>query len=163
MEDSFQEVQLCGRDQHFSGGSTSSKSFDVGGTSDDELYLTYRFGSNFSYNIPVSTSGPVTVNLHFVEPWFGVGGPGGTGKRVFDVNIENGQGIINDLDLNTVVSPGTVLVRSFNNINVTGGVLNISFNGEIDNAIISAIEVTGNDTGGAGEDRPYIVSVHDGT
>ncbi|MDX2306212.1 MAG: malectin domain-containing carbohydrate-binding protein [Microscillaceae bacterium] len=155
--------QVWAADNYFSGGTAGSKSFNVGGTTEDDLYLKYRFGTNFSYNIPVVTTGPVTVNLHFVEPFFGVSGPGGTGIRVFDVNVESGQGVLNNLDLNALVTPGTALVRTFNNINVTGGVLTISFTATKDNAIISAIEIIGSDTGGSGSPKPYVVSVHDGS
>ncbi len=136
-------------DQYFGGSSlTSTKTFDVQGTQDDELYLKYRFansGAAFSYNVPVSGTGPYQVRLHFMEPFFGA--PGGTGnglnQRLFNVDVENGQGSLNNFDIVAEAgSGGVALVKEFNDINVTDGTLNINFTSIKDNAIISAIEVT---------------------
>ncbi len=149
-------------DRNFNGGTPSSKSFGVNGTSDDALYLNYRFGASFGYNIPVG-QGTYTVKLHFLEPFFGApgGGPGGTGRRVFNINVE-GQGFRTNFDINANAAPATALVETFNNITVNDGTLNINFNASKDNAIISAIEILG-DGGGSGGSRPSILSVHDGT
>ncbi|WP_277481372.1 malectin domain-containing carbohydrate-binding protein [Catalinimonas alkaloidigena] len=146
--------------QYLTGSSEiSSKTFDVQGTEEDLLFLEYRFaqagtdgvGLPFGYQMPVESTEPVTVNLYFVEPFFGVPGTsganqGGTGNRVFSVNIEGGQGTLTDFDMNAeVVTPGTAIIRTFENITVTDGSLNIDFTSSVNNAIISAIEVIGAD------------------
>ncbi|MEM9527591.1 MAG: malectin domain-containing carbohydrate-binding protein, partial [Bacteroidota bacterium] len=135
----------------------SSKTFDVGGTDEDDLFLEYRFaenaagaGEDFGYEIPLEATQPVTVKLYFIEPFFGVAGTngagqGGTGNRQFDVAIE-GQTVLTDFDLNAETpNPGTLVVETFENINVTDGSLTIDFTSDINNAIISAIEVIGLD------------------
>ncbi|MEO1653603.1 MAG: malectin domain-containing carbohydrate-binding protein, partial [Bacteroidota bacterium] len=150
-------------DIYYRDGVQGSKSFDVKGTTTDNLYLKYRFGSSFSYNIPVSSSTPVTLRLHFVEPYFGVAGPGGTNRRKFNVSVENGQKTINGIDLNAIASPGTAIVQTIENINVVGGVINIQFDATIDNAIVSGIEVIGDPGNVGGTDRPSVVAIYDGT
>ncbi len=134
---------------------TASKSFDVVGTEDDGLYLSYRFaqpdanglGQDFGYDIPVPASGSFTVRLHFLEPYFGVPGlgPGGIGRRVFDVALE-GNTVLDDVDLNTIVTPGTTWVTTFEDIAVSDGNLSINFQSEVNNAIISAVEVLSQST-----------------
>ena len=129
---------------------TSSKSFNVAGTDDDDLYLTYRYGANsnngpggdFGYAVPVE-NGAYVVKLHFLEPYFGApgGGTGGTGQRIFSVDVEGGQGVLTNFDLNAEVTPGTALVETFTGVTVSDGTLDVGFTSSVNNAIISAIEV----------------------
>ena len=101
--------------------------------------------------------------MYFVEPFWGVTGPGGTGRRVFNVNIENGQAVENNIDLNAEVTPGAALIKQYNNVLVNDGFLNINFTSITDNALISAIEVT---TGSASlefADFPNSLQVETGT
>ncbi|WP_162053455.1 malectin domain-containing carbohydrate-binding protein [Pontibacter pamirensis] len=133
-------------DAYYSGGITSSKSFDVAGTTDDEIYLKYRYASSgapFNYNLPVDGTGPYTVKLHFVEPFFGA--PGGkttglAGARVFHVDIE-GQRVVSNYDIYSQDGAAKAIVKTFHDVSVTDGMLNILFTSVKDNAIISAIEV----------------------
>ena len=78
----------------------------------------------------------------FAEIYHGAtgGGAGGTGKRVFSVNLEGGATEIAALDLNAVVAPMTAHVRS-NTLAVTDGNLDIDFSSTVDQAKISAIEI----------------------
>ncbi|WP_347160163.1 malectin domain-containing carbohydrate-binding protein [Pontibacter chitinilyticus] len=132
-------------DAYFSGGLTSAKSFDVAGTTDDALYLKYRYasaGAPFSYSIPVS-AGTYRVKLYFLEPYFGA--PGGktsslTGARVFHVDVE-GQRVLSNYDIYTQDGAGKAVVKTFENVAVSDGNLTIAFTSVKDNAIISAIEV----------------------
>ncbi|WP_161890526.1 malectin domain-containing carbohydrate-binding protein [Pontibacter russatus] len=138
-----------GADGYSTGGVTASKSFDVAGTVDDQLYLHYRYASSgvpFSYQIPVSTSGSYTVKLHFLEPYFGA--PGGkttglTGARVFHVDVE-GQRVLSNFDIYAQEGAGKAIVKTYSNVSVTDGKLSIDFTSVKDNAIISAIEVIPN-------------------
>ncbi|GAA4431165.1 hypothetical protein GCM10023188_18470 [Pontibacter saemangeumensis] len=139
------QSRLWGSDANFSGGTTASKAFDVQGTTDDALYLAYRYASSgapFSYNIPVSADGAYTVKLHFMEPYFGA--PGGkttglTGARVFHVDVE-GARVLTNYDIYKTDGAGKAVVKTFN-VNVTGGSVNIAFASVTNNAIVSAIEV----------------------
>ena len=74
------------------GNSTTSA---IGGTGDDALYQSYRYGTDFGYNVALA-SGDYTVQFQFMEPW-----ATGAGQRVFDVLLE-GQEVIGNLDLFTV-------------------------------------------------------------
>ncbi|WP_176956091.1 malectin domain-containing carbohydrate-binding protein [Catalinimonas alkaloidigena] len=145
------QARVWDADQYFTGGVISSKTFDVPGTTDDALYLTYRYaegangasaGAPFSYNIPVTSTDPVTVKLHFLEPYYGApgGGAGAVGARLFHVDIE-GSRVLSNFDLYAQEGAGKAIVRTFENIAVTGGILNIDFTSVTNNAIISAIEV----------------------
>ncbi|MEL7159957.1 MAG: malectin domain-containing carbohydrate-binding protein, partial [Bacteroidota bacterium] len=137
------------------------KDFNVGGTTEDDLYLEYRFagdnndapGDDWGYEVPITTTEPVTVKLHFIEPFFGVAGGsgadrGGAGQRQFDVAIE-GQTVLENYDLNgQTPTPGTLIIETFENVVVTDGSLTIDFTSDINNAIISAVEIIGVDDDG---------------
>ncbi|WP_161887880.1 malectin domain-containing carbohydrate-binding protein [Pontibacter russatus] len=140
------QARKWGADAYFNGGTASSKSFDVQGTADDALYLAYRYaasGAPFSYRIPVSADGAYTVRLHFLEPYFGA--PGGkttglTGARVFHVDME-GTRVLSNYDIYKQDGAGKAVVKTFENVSVSGGTLDLSFISVTNNAIISAIEI----------------------
>jgi RHS repeat-associated protein len=127
-------------DQYFSASATGSKTNSISGTADPALYQVYRFASSkatFSYNIPVTGSGPYAVKLHFAEIYWT-----SSGKRVFSVDVEGGQGLLSDYDI--FVRAGgafTAVTETVSNITVTDGALTITFLSSVDNALISAIEV----------------------
>ncbi|MDX2301762.1 MAG: malectin domain-containing carbohydrate-binding protein, partial [Microscillaceae bacterium] len=159
---------------YYTASSTGSKTFAITNTTEDVLYQTYRFatavgtnpGNPFSYNLPVSTSGPFTVKLHFMEPFYGAPGgvSGGAGSRVFNINIENGQAIQNNFDIYAEAgAAATALVKQFSNITVNDGVLNINFSSVVNNALVCAIEVS---TGGASLEfaaNPNTIQLETGT
>ncbi|MFN8473406.1 MAG: malectin domain-containing carbohydrate-binding protein [Anaerolineae bacterium] len=119
-------------DTAFSGGTTSSTTANIAGTSDPRLYQTYRFG-NFSYSVPVP-NGNYQVNLKFAESYWTT-----TGKRVFNVAI-NGQTVLSNFDVLSQAAPKTALDKSFP-VTVTNGAVNIVFTTVADNAMVSAIEI----------------------
>ncbi|WP_150452599.1 PKD domain-containing protein, partial [Arenibacter lacus] len=133
-------------DQSFSGGSTLTNNMKIANTSNDQLYQTERYASSGTliYNIPV-TDGTYDLNLHFAEIYFGVPGPGsggGEGSRVFNIEIENGQGLINDYDI--VVAAGgsaTAVIEHFKDIAVNDGNLTITLTSTVNFPKISGIEV----------------------
>jgi hypothetical protein len=116
---------------------TNTKNFDVGDSDDDPLYLAYRFGENFTYNIPVA-NGTYTVRLHHAEIF-----QTATGQRIFSVNVEGGQGVTTNLDLVQEVGFGTALINEYTDIEVTDGAMSIAFSFSEDNALIQGIEVIG--------------------
>jgi hypothetical protein len=129
---------------------TSSKSFDVQNTDDDDLYLVYRFGENFSYNIPVA-NGAYTVRLHFAEIF-----QDAPNERLFSVDVENGQGVLTDLDLVATAGAETALIEEFTDVVVGDGNMTIAFSFSLDNALINAIEVIGSGTGGPVNQLPTV-------
>lgn len=137
-------------DAYFSNSQkTGGTSFnEIEGTNLDEIYKTERSADNnqgaFSYDFPV-TNGTYQVKLHFAEIYFGSpgGGQGGTGKRVFDVNIEGDNSLV-DFDITEEAGgAGTALVKTFE-VNVGDGVLNLDFTASIDRPQICAIQLYGN-------------------
>ncbi|WP_211489793.1 malectin domain-containing carbohydrate-binding protein [Georgenia thermotolerans] len=134
-------------DTYFSGGKsyTNPGVAAIAGTQDDALYLSERSATSslgsFGYDIPVA-GGSYVVRLHFAEIYHGAtgGGAGGTGKRVFSVNLEGGGVEVQNLDLNAVVPPMTAYVRDVP-ITVTDGNLDLDFTASVDQPKISAIEV----------------------
>lgn len=127
-------------DQHFMGGNPYEDVRPIDNTNDDVLYQTERYG-DMTYAIPVQ-NGNYTVNLHFAEIYFGVpgAGPGGVGSRVFDATLE-GAVVLDNYDIYADAGPATAVIKSFPNINITDGFINLSFISLVDNAKISAIEI----------------------
>ncbi|WP_221393779.1 malectin domain-containing carbohydrate-binding protein [Dyadobacter sp. NIV53] len=132
-------------DQYFTGTTQVSNAIagDITATADDQLYKEQRFGSSFSYNVPV-TNGTYNVVLHFAEIYWGIpsrSGTTGTARRQFHVNIEGARKLTNyDIFVNAggAMRAGTETFP----VTVTDGILNIDFlKGAADNPIIAAIEV----------------------
>ncbi|SHN15349.1 Por secretion system C-terminal sorting domain-containing protein, partial [Cyclobacterium lianum] len=132
-------------DTYFIGGQAySNSSADV-----PVLFQTERSAPSkvFDYAIPLP-NGSYQVILHFAEIYWGAnaGGAGGTGKRTFDVSIENDL-LINDLDLNAEVGSQTVLTESFT-VTVADGELNMNFSSldGVNQPKLSAFEIVGQQT-----------------
>ncbi len=105
------------------------------GTTYPEIYQSERYGKAFSYSIPVKNAF-YKVKLHFAEIYWDA-----PNKRVFNVDIENGQGLLNNLDIYALAGKNSALSREFI-IKLTDGNINILFNSVIDQAKISGIEIT---------------------
>lgn len=133
-------------DQHFNGGATLTNAISIANTDNDQLYQTERYstGTSLVYEIPV-TNGDHNVNLHFAEIYYGVpgaGSGGGAGSRVFNVDIENGEGALTNYDI--VVAAGgsaTAIVENFTDVTVADGSLTITLTAVTDFPKISGIEV----------------------
>jgi hypothetical protein len=141
-----QSGKIFSADQYFTGG----KTFTNINAQVSPLYQTERSSlqQTFSYDIPVP-NGSYTVILHFAEIYWGAtgGGAGGTGKRIFDVNME-GSLALDNYDINADVGPQTAVTKTFN-VSVGDGVLDLDFSalssvGGTDQPKISAIEILGN-------------------
>lgn len=150
-------------DTYFNGGNVFEKNIPIANTANDELYQTERYSGSGTliYEIPVA-AGDYNVNLHFAELFFGTpgsGSSGGVGSRVFNINIENGQEVINNYDI--VVAAGgsaTAVIENFQNVTVNDGSLTITLTSVVEFPKISGIEVLapGNSTAPnvfAGDDR----------
>jgi hypothetical protein len=126
-------------DRYFNGGQTANRppSYSIDGTDEDPLYRSVRYG-DFSYEIPVPENGPYTVRLYFAELTFL---DGQFGKRVFNVDIENGKAKLVNYDINADAGPMKAVIKTFTGIEVNDKHLTIVVNTIVQNAIISAIEV----------------------
>ncbi len=125
---------------------SQQRSFDeIRSTDDQQLFQTYRFGTNkLKYQFPVP-DGDYKVELYFTEPWYGIGGGMDcTGWRLFDVAV-NGKTAIKDLDIWKEAGTDNALKKTIN-VHVTGGQLEISFpHVAAGEAIISAIAISTTD------------------
>jgi hypothetical protein len=121
-------------DKYYAGGSSSLELFDIAGTTDDAMYATRRFGKSFSYAIPVG-AGDYKLNLRFADASYNAGG------RKFNVTSE-GKTILSNFDIVAAAGgKGIANTQSFN-VTVTDGTLNLAFLGTLNNATLSAIEIT---------------------
>jgi hypothetical protein len=131
-----------GAQQYGTGGKTFTNAVAIAGTTDDVLYQTeYSTATGaIDYDIPVQ-NGSYTVRLHFAEIYFGApgGGPGGTGRRVFDVAVE-GQLRLDNYDIVADVGSTTAVVKSYT-VQVGDGKVDIDLDSVVNQAKISAIEV----------------------
>ncbi|WP_049899799.1 malectin domain-containing carbohydrate-binding protein [Halococcus agarilyticus] len=155
-------------DTNFDGGSTFTSGSagtpsepEIANTENDQLYWTERYG-DFSYDVPVD-NGEYEVTLQFAEIYQGVANDGGEGDRVFDASIE-GEQVLTDYDIYaTAGGPHSAVSESFTT-EVTDGELNIEFSTVVDNAKVSAIEVTAVDGGSGGSNTaPTIDAISDQT
>ncbi|MEJ7769939.1 MAG: malectin domain-containing carbohydrate-binding protein, partial [Chitinophagaceae bacterium] len=121
-------------------GNFGTSTSPIGGTTDDNIYQSERYGGSgvINYNLPVS-SGQYTVILHFAEYYFGA-----VGNRVFDVSLE-GTRVLDNFDIVRKVGALNATTETFS-VNVADGMLDIYFSslaqdGGANNPKISAIEV----------------------
>lgn len=128
---------IWAKDADYTISGTYATNNPISGSSDPLLYQTERWGKEFSYNIPISSSGTYTVNLDFAEIFWS-----NPGQRIFDVNVE-GASVIKNLDIVAQAGVNTVLRKSVE-AQVIDGLLNIDFLASVDNAKISAIEILPN-------------------
>ena len=117
-------------DHYYSGGTPGSTTATISGTSDQAEYQTYRYGSSFSYAIPL-VNGNYTLYMDFMEPTMT-----GSGQRVFNVSA-NGTTLLSGFDIYSQVGQHAALQKQFS-ITVTGGVLNLDFTATTNNALICA-------------------------
>lgn len=120
-------------DQYYSGGEFGVVTDAISGTKDEPVYQTERWG-DFSYNIPVA-NGRYDVTLQFSELAFY-----SPDERVFSVTAE-GLPIIQGFDIFETVGAKTSTDKSFSNIEVKDGVLNLHFWASSDQASVTGIVV----------------------
>ncbi|MGV3661367.1 MAG: malectin domain-containing carbohydrate-binding protein [Prosthecobacter sp.] len=105
-------------DQYFLGGSTSSTSTSVSGTSDQPLYQSQRTGPAIDYSVPVR-NGAYKVTLKFANL-----NANGAGVRTFDVLIE-GQTVLDDFDVPAAAGDTYTAVDRVFDVTVSDGNLTI--------------------------------------
>lgn len=140
------ELDAWMADDFFENGSSFSTEVAIANTSIPALYQTERYTNSgtLTYEIPVS-DGSYDLNLHFAEIFYGLAGDGsdgGEGSRIFDIDIEGGQQVIEAYDIFVAAGgSATAVVESFPAVVVEDGFLSITLTSVVENAKISGIEV----------------------
>lgn len=120
-------------DRFASGGTTQTVTDGIAGVTEDALYQSERYGT-YSYEIPVSNA-TYNVVLHFAELYHNA-----AGARSFNVSVE-GQAVLSDFDLFSLVGHDTAYDQRVNNIAVTDGKLTINLTTRVDNATLSGFAI----------------------
>lgn len=124
-------------DRYFSGGSIVNRgNIAIANTTADVIYQTERYNVS-SYNLPVE-NGTYKVELHMAETYSGVTRGG---QRVFDVTAEGET--IRSIDIfGETGGRNKALVKTFNDVAVSDGTLNITFSKDSGVPLVNAIAVT---------------------
>jgi hypothetical protein len=118
---------------HATGGGERTIPFEVAGTSEDELFYTMRWGSDFSFARAVP-NGSYTVYLYFSEPTHTA-----AGERLFDVSAE-GTTVLANYDVFARGGYRTMHKVSVP-VTVADGQLNLRFLGKVGVAMVSAVTI----------------------
>jgi beta-galactosidase len=116
------------------GGSAGPKS-PVANAADQVPYESYREG-RFEYRVPVA-NGTYNVTLRFFEPVKDQA----KGARVFNVAAE-GKQVVRSLDIAAEAGGSHRAVDKSFKVPVSDGLLNLSFEPKVGNAVVSALEIT---------------------
>ncbi len=120
---------------YYIGGSTYANN----NASSIALFNTERFGSDFTYNIPID-NGIYQVKTYHNELYFGKGGPAATaGRRVFSISIE-GEPLRSNIDLYNE-SNNQPIEFIFPHVEVVDGILSIQLTSTVNNATISGLSI----------------------
>ncbi|HEY8998944.1 MAG TPA: ricin-type beta-trefoil lectin domain protein [Candidatus Saccharimonadales bacterium] len=125
-------------DTDFTGGATDNQGAGkaITGTSAQAIYQDERYGTSFSYALPVA-NGTYKLQLDFAEIYPGCSK---AGCRVFNVAV-NGSAWLSKFDIAAKVGSYAALTES-ENVTVTSGKINLSFTGVTGSAQLAGIEVT---------------------
>ncbi|MEO1010891.1 MAG: malectin domain-containing carbohydrate-binding protein [Bacteroidota bacterium] len=108
--------------------------------------FTYTQNPTMEYSFAVA-NGTYDVKLHFVEPYHGPASGSDGSTRVFDVDVEGGQYIADDLNVWSAAGSVTGGLYTIDTrITVNDGSLTLLFSEVQNDPIICAIEVLGVDT-----------------
>ena len=122
----------------FVGGNVADRGADmkIEGTKDARIYQTEEYGMEaFKAEVP---NGKYTVRLHFAETYDGITAAGG---RVFGVKVQ-GKEVLKDFDVfKTAGGLQKAIVKEFKDVEVTTGVLTVSFETKEQAPEINGIEI----------------------
>jgi uncharacterized protein YegP (UPF0339 family) len=121
-------------DSYYAGGTPYSTTKAITNTSDPAVFQYERYGSGFSYAIPLP-NGNYTLNLNFSENYFT-----SAGKRKFNVKAQNSQ-ILTNYDIYADAGGAYKAVTKSFPVTVTNGILSLNFTGVVENAKVSSIQV----------------------
>lgn len=130
------------------------------GTSESDVYHTWRKGRNFSYEIPIPKEENYTIILHFAEPNNYL-----PGDRIFDV-VAEGVTILDNFDIAASAGANHKAMTISFTVPATGSTLRLDFKGEFGNkvreAIVNGIEIQGESMMKSGILRPWGLDFHNG-
>lgn len=140
-------VAWCPDEGFIGGGAYANPAVgDVANTADDALYRTERSGAppdvaRFAYSLAASP-GWHRVVLRFAEIYWGApnGGPGGVGRRVFDVRLE-GATVLDDFDPTAEAGGALAAVERTFELAVGDGSIDLELEASVDQPTIGAIEL----------------------
>lgn len=133
MTDSEGNVWLA--DEGFADGNTYEvEDAQIANTTDPEIFRTERYGmTSYRFGVP---NGKYTVKLLFAEVYSGITGPG---DRVFSFNIQGHE--FKNFDIWVKAGgPDKAYIQSVD-VDVTNGVLNITFTPDVENPKVDGIEI----------------------
>lgn len=113
---------------------TYSTTASISNTTTPALYQKERYGTNFSYQLPIA-NGNYTVTLKLAEIYWTR-----AGQRIFSVAINNQWALTNFDIIAQAGAPDRAIDKTFD-VTVTNGTIVIQFVASIDNAKIDAIEI----------------------
>jgi len=120
-------------DAYYSGGDTSSTTDNIGGTTEDSVFQSERYGS-YSYNIPV-TQGTYSIDMQFAEIYHT-----SAGARAFNVLVE-GQQVLSSVDLYTLAGSDGAYTYVVDGVQVNDGSLDITLQTITDNGTIGGFAI----------------------
>ncbi|WP_347329836.1 malectin [Marinimicrobium locisalis] len=133
----FSEVSYNGvtyqPDRFAEQGAPNNTSDEIGGTEEDALFQTERYGS-YTYEIPV-TEALYDVQLHFVEMYWEA-----NGERSFNVRLED-ELALSELDLYSEAGHDQAYSYTVEGVQVSDGHLTVDVETVIDNGTLSGIAV----------------------
>jgi alpha-N-arabinofuranosidase len=122
-------------DQGFEGGQTIERpDIQIANTKSPDLYRAERYSMD-SFSWPVS-NGRYVVKLHFAETFEGITGPG---ERVFSYKVQGQE--FNDFDVWVKAGGALRAYVETVNVEVTNGVIKVTFTPKVENPQINAIEI----------------------
>jgi hypothetical protein len=122
-------------DEGFADGNTyQADDAQIANTKDPAIYHAERYSmSGYNFGVP---NGRYTVKLLFAEIYSGIGGPGG---RVFSFDVAGHE--FKNFDIWVKAGgPDKAYIQSVD-VDVTNGVLNISFTPNVENPKVNGIEI----------------------
>jgi len=124
-------------DTNYTGGAADAADRSIANTDEDGLFDSNRWGNDVVYDVPVSDSGATyDVTLHFSETYFS-----SSGARVFDVLVQGSTELAGFDPYAAAGGQNTAVSRTVSGVTPTDGTVSVSFAGQVDNALISGIEV----------------------
>lgn len=122
-------------DQGFEGGQTIERpDIQIANTKSPELYRAERYSMDaYSWQVP---NGRYAVKLHFAETFEGISGPG---ERVFSFNVQGRE--FRDFDVWVKAGGPLKAYVETVDVNVSNGVIKITFTPKVENPQICAIEI----------------------
>jgi hypothetical protein len=122
-------------------GSSSITYDPIVGTRDQSLFQTFRFGREKLHYLFAVPNGRYTIDLYFMEPWYGRGGGDASQWRLFDAAV-NGATVLRGLDIWKECGYSHALKKTVH-ATVTDGWLDVSFpHVASEEAVISAIAIS---------------------